>query len=69
MNLQEKINEIMQYEDIYGIICVAAIIIFVIMALTSKKKTDTKGGFSLLTLCIGAFVVLFVVCNFGGDAV
>ena len=69
MNLQNKIDSIMQYEGYAAIVCGAAIVIFCIMAITSKKKADTKGGYSLLVLFVGCFIVLFVVCNFGGDAV
>lgn len=69
MDLQSKIDGIMQYEDMYGIIAVAFIVICCIKALTSKKKADTKGGYSLLVLCVGCFVVLFAVCNTGGGAV
>lgn len=67
-NLQNKIDNIMQYEDYAAIGCGVIIAIFVIMAITSKKKTDTKGGYSLLVLFIGCFAVLFAVCNIGGGA-
>lgn len=68
MNLQEKINEIMQYEDYAAVVCGAAIVIFCIMAITKKDKPSTKGGYSLLVLCVGCFAVLYVICNLGGGA-
>ena len=69
MNLQNKIDSIMQYEGYAAIVCGAAIVIFCIMAITSKKKADTKGGYSLLILFAVSFVVMFAVCNLGGDAI
>lgn len=69
MNLQNKIDSIMQYEDIGGIIAVVFIVICCIIAFTNKDKPSQKGGYSLLVLFVGCFIVLFVVCNLGGDAV
>lgn len=69
MNLQEKINAIMQYEDIGGIIAVVFIVICCIIAFTNKDKPSQKGGYSLLVLFVVSFVVMFAVCNIGGDAV
>ena len=69
MNLQEKIDKIMQYEDIGGIIAVVFIVICCIIAFTNKDKPSQKGGYSLLVLFVVSFVVMFAVCNIGGDAV
>lgn len=69
MSIQDKIDYVMNYEWIVAIVCGAFIVICCICAVFSKKKTDTKGGYSLLALFGVSFAIMFIVCNFGGGAV
>lgn len=69
MDIQKFIDSVMQYENIAAIVCGAFIVICCICAVFSKKKTDTKGGYSLLALFGVSFAIMFIVCNFGGGAV
>lgn len=69
MNLQDKIDSITQYEDYAAILCGVVIVVFIIISLTRKDKPTQKGGYSLLVLCVGAFAVMYFICNTGGGTV
>lgn len=68
MNIQNYIDSVMQYESIGAIISGAFIVICCICAAVSKKQADTKGGYSLLVLCVISFAVMYLICNVGQGA-